>query len=395
VTMMIDGDSHVGEARDLYSARMSKKKWGDLIPTLKRDPDSGREYWYVGDKQVSLGTHSAMMEGDDPDVPVHWPYPYPNVPMSMDDVHPASNDIGRRVKMMDRFGIKMATLYPNLNFVDVSIHAAVDDPEFQLECIRVYNDWLLDWIAPHKDRFIPLACIPYWDIPAAIAEIERCADLGFKGLVSTGTPHRPPHNCSFLADRIWDPMWRAAEVAGLSIAFHVGGGDVSSFLSADRLDVEGSNILSARAGTTSFLDNSIAITDLLFSGVLPRFPDLKFVAVEAGLGWVPFVMEAADTSFWKAKVRSAHPEFVDLPSDYFRRQVYTTVWFEKISPFYIERFGSDHILFETDFPHSVCLDEAQLRRAVDTNFVDVTQETKDRILWKNAVDLYGLDLSIV
>ncbi|TXI52855.1 MAG: hypothetical protein E6Q57_04375, partial [Mycobacterium sp.] len=74
--------------------------------------------------------------------------------------------------------------------------------------------------------------IPYWDVDAAVAEIERCAAGGHKGLVSTGKPHE--HGYPLLADRHWDPMWAAAEDAGLSISFHVGGGNLSRHLNDER-----------------------------------------------------------------------------------------------------------------------------------------------------------------
>ena len=64
------------------------------------------------------------------------------------------------------------------------------------------------------------------------------------------------------------------------------------------------------------------ILDLLFSGILPRFPELKFVSVESGVGWVPFVLQAADYQFGQLGVRAERPEFELLPSEYFHRQVH-------------------------------------------------------------------------
>ena len=389
--MIIDADTHVDEPHDLWTQRMSPS-WGTLVPHIRRDESTGVDHWFVGDHRLGASTHSTMMPGDDPDLPVRWPHQYPNVPQSMGDVHPSAYDAGRRVKVMDRFGIQAAAVYPNTNFVSVSMHAMVDDPKFQLECVQAYNDWILEWTAPYPDRYIALACVPYWDVPSAVIEIERCAELGFKGLVSTGTPHLPPHHRAFLGDRSWDPMWRAAEVAGLPISFHVGGGDASRHLNPQRFALEGPSVQKARAVTATMLENAIAFNDLLFSGVLPRHPDLKFVAVEAGLGWVPFVLESADWNFHKSRVWVDRPEFDLTPSQYFHRQVYTTFWYEKLDPFFVERIGAGNILFETDYPHQVCLDGEDVQEVLDHSFIDVSDEVRDQALWKNAARLYKLSV---
>jgi predicted TIM-barrel fold metal-dependent hydrolase len=387
--MIVDVDTHVDEPHDLWTQRMSTK-WGDLVPRIRYDDATGMDSWFVGDQRIGSATHSTMMPGTDPDVPVRWPHASPNMPKSMDDVHPSAYDAGRRVKVMDRFGIQTAAVYPNQNFIARSIHAAVKDPAFQVECLRAYNDWLLEWVAPYPDRYIPLACIPYWDVPSAIAEIERCAELGFKGVVSTGTPHLPPHHCPTLSDRSWDPMWRAAETARLPISFHVGGGDASRHASAERVAVEGARAHQARAVTAVMIENALAFNELLLSGVLPRFPDLKFVAVEAGIGWVPFVLDAADYNFHRAKVWRDRPEFQLTPTDYFHRQIFTTFWFERLEPLYVERVGAENILFETDYPHQVCLDGEGIQEILRTAFVDVSDAVREQVLWGNAAALYGL-----
>ena len=50
------------------------------------------------------------------------------------------------------------------------------------------------------------------------------------------------------------------------------------------------------------------IADTIFSGLFDRFPKLKFVAVEAGAGWVPYLLEQMDDRYWRnrhwAKVRA-------------------------------------------------------------------------------------------
>ena len=77
------------------------------------------------------------------------------------------------------------------------------------------------------------------------------------------------------------------------------------------------------------MENGMQILDLLLSGVLPRFPDAKFVSVESGIGFIPFILEAADYAFGEAAMREERPEFELLPSEYFHRQVYGCWFFEE------------------------------------------------------------------
>jgi predicted TIM-barrel fold metal-dependent hydrolase len=140
----------------------------------------------------------------------------------------------------------------------------------------------------------------------------------------------------------------------------------------------------------TFLENGKHVTELLFSGVLARFPELRFISVESGIGWVPFALEASDYQFAKGQVWKERPEFEMKPSEYFRRQVYVNYWFERLEDHHIESIGLNHILFETDFPHPTCLIDDQVPAAIENGLGHRTPEVRDRILWKNAAELFGL-----
>src|SRR5258706_472989 len=63
-TMVIDTDSHVTEPPDVWVDRMSSKKWGDLVPQVKWEPDSTNQAWFVGDTRVAAVGSSAMLVGE-------------------------------------------------------------------------------------------------------------------------------------------------------------------------------------------------------------------------------------------------------------------------------------------------------------------------------------------
>lgn len=389
-TLIFDADAHVTETADVWVDRMSNKKWGDLVPHVR--VIDGRECWCVGDKNMGLVTSSSFMRVNPETGEKYREAPSGNFFSGggFRELHPSSYDPAERLKAMDELGVHAAILYPNLNLVVNDLHEAVDDPAYKIEIIRAYNDWLVEWTATDPNRLIPAALVAYFDPIVGAEEIYRSKELGHRGLVMTGMPHM--HKLPPLADPSWTPLWEAAEATGLSIGFHVGAneGMMSKYVNPARLSAEGPLKMGARTVTEALLDNAGVFNDLLMSGVLPKHPGLKFVIVETGMGWVNFCLESADYHFERYGVGEAHEEFTEPPSYYFRRQVYTTYWFEKMFPFYVEHVGENNIMFETDYPHSTSLDAADVRWVVDEGLSGISEHAKERILWGNAAELYNV-----
>jgi predicted TIM-barrel fold metal-dependent hydrolase len=175
----------------------------------------------------------------------------------------------------------------------------------------------------------------------------------------------------------------------VAVHFHIGSGEVSSQMTPMRMAVHGRAWTYAFRSVELFLGNGIQLTDLVTCGMLPRFPDLKVVSVESGVGWVPFVLRAADYSFMEA--RPGHDGDWDgvLPSELFERQVFTTYWFEHMTPDLLTQVPADRILFETDYPHPTAL-HGDIPAMVEEKFATVSAEDKQKIVWDNAAALYGV-----
>jgi predicted TIM-barrel fold metal-dependent hydrolase len=128
------------------------------------------------------------------------------------------------------------------------------------------------------------------------------------------------------------------------------------------------------------------------SGVWARFPEIKFVSVESGIGWMPFVLEAMDYQFKGNRVREERPDLKLLPSEYFARNVYACYWFEQTAPRHlIEAVGVDNILFETDFPHPTSLYGGDVHSCIRTGLESCSDEIRKKILWDNARKLYNIE----
>lgn len=377
-TPVIDVDSHITEPPDLWTSRVPAK-WRDQVPHVHRT-DDGRDIWLLNDRQVGVVGMTAV---------AGWPEPFPSGPPTFDEVHPGSYDADARLRYLDEAGIWAQVIYPNVAGFGSQRFIGLTDEDLKLACVRAYNDFQRDWAAADPDRLITIVATPFWDIDLMVAEIERGAEAGHRGILFTAEPQR--FGLPFLGDRHWDPLWQVATDTGLPIHFHIGSGDMTTSFQPDR--IAATNTASAYAYTSVelFLKNGLQVADLITSGVLPRFPEVKFVSVESGIGWIPFVLEAADHSYLEGRADRTS-EWELLPSEYFTRQVYACYWFETVAP--RQLLGSiptDRVLFETDFPHPTCL-YGNVRERIEASLGDAPQDVRDQILWRNAAELYRLPL---
>ena len=380
---IIDADTHITEPADLWTSRVSSK-WGDAVPHVRWDTEAEHEAWYVNDIKLGPATGGAAYG---------WPEHWPSMPPRLIDAHPASYDATERLKIMDASGIQAAVLYPNFGGFASTRFLKLEDPALMLECVQAYNDFVIDWIAPAPERFIPVAAMPFWDVEASAKEVARAAGIGHRAILFSGAPHE--HGMPYLADPVWNPIWTAAQDAGLSVSLHAGSGDLTEMLNPKRMELEGGAVTSARASVVGIGDNYRHVVDLLMSGILPRFPELQVVSVESGIGWIPYTLESLDYHFEKAEVRRNNPEFKMLPSEYFRTQMYASYWFERMAPrLLLDEIGVDRILFETDFPHPTCLGPEEVGEVVSDVLGDQTAAVRDAILWRNAAELYRVAVPV-
>ena len=381
---IIDTDTHVVEPPDLWISRVSTQRWGDLVPHVDAD-ENGDPAWYVSNRKV-MGVAAAAMAG--------WKDHPPSHPPTLAEAERASWDPVERLKRMDQDGIWAQVLYPNVagfgggNFTDVR------EPELMLACVQAYNDFLTDYASIAPDRFLPVMSLPFWDLDLTLKEMERAANNGHKGIIFSGVPEAwgQPH----LTDRYWDKMWAQAQEMQLPVNFHIASGNIAD-LGKDANPQNGDHANYAMMGVSFFMGNATTIARLTCGGICHRFPELKFVSVESGIGWIPFALASLDWQWLNCGVFKEHPEYELLPSEYFRRQIYGCFWFEQESALSaIEQLGPDNVLYETDFPHPTSMSPGPAsaattpREYLQATFANVDDESMTKILYGNAAKLYGL-----
>jgi uncharacterized protein len=375
--LIIDADTHLTEPPDVWTSRVPHRYLTE-VPHVERN-DEGRDVWVLDGTPFSSPGLTAV---------AGWPEPFPTGPKTYEECHPASYDAKARLEYMDEVGIWAQVLYPNVAGFGSQRFLNIRDDELKLVCVRAYNDFLRDWASADDRRLLTIMSMPFWDIDEAVKEVARNLDKGHRGILFTAEPQR--FGLPYLGETHWDPLWSIAQEAGLPIHFHIGSGDMTSSFGPERISRYGTAAAYAYTSVEMFLKNGLQCTDLITSGVLPRFPDLKFVSVESGIGWIPFVLEAADHSYLEGRPGRTS-EWELLPSEYFARQVYGTYWFEQVAPAkLLGEIPVEHILFETDFPHPTCL-YGNVHEKIATSLAGATADQRRRILWQNAADLYGVD----
>ncbi len=375
---IIDVDTHVTETADLWVDRLPAR-FRDDGPRVEQD-ERGRDWWMIGGKRaVKIGLTATAGVGD-----------MKEPPSGYSDVHPGAFDADARLKYMDEMGIWAMVLYPNVGGFGAQEFLRLGDPELMLACVRAYNDWQTEWASADARRLLPITSTPFWDIDAAVTEVQRCAAMGHRGILFTGDPQS--FGQPVLGDAHWDPLWSVAVECDLPVSFHIGSGNMEGGLSREKMKTYGRMATFAELSVNMFMNNGSQLCDLLMSGVLARFPEIKFVSVESGIGWVPFVLEAMDYQFKGNRVREERPDLELLPSEYFARNVYACYWFEQTAPRHlIEAVGVDNILFETDFPHPTSLYGDDVHNCIRTGLESCSDEIRKKILWDNAKKLYDVE----
>ena len=300
-----------------------------------------------------------------------------------------------RIIDQDRDGVQGEVLYGILGAT-----GRLNDPEAAVEVMRIYNEWLADFCASHRDRFAGLASIPNQPLEATVAEIKRVAKRGvLPGLdIANSADLRP------LWDPYWTPVWEAINETGLPLHFHTVGGYTPDHIRkiiligsdptrapADMSEADKKTSRSAfAANITQFQINMANIlTSMIFSGVLERYPRIKVVLGESGIGWIPYILSRMDAE-WEDQFKDL--DLTMAPSDYWRRQCWATYQTDPIGVKLIDDLGADRIMWGSDFPHPDGI-WPDSREYVDKELGHLPADTRRKVVCENAARLYGFALA--
>ena len=382
---VIDADTHYSEPVDLWTSRVAGK-WKTLVPHQVGDKETGYK-WMFNDGELlqASGGSSSCINPDGSKSPL-WNW---NIEggKHVSEVHPASSQPKARIALMDQMGIYAQIVYPNI-LAFGSFRMAKSAPEIGKTIVSVYNDAMAE-MQEETGRLFPMGVVPWWDVDAAVAEVNRFAKMGLRGINMCAEPHAS--GLPDLTDKYWDPLWAAATDHDLPINFHIGSSENSfaSFsqgvwpgMDAARQQVVGSVQIE--------LYNAKILSNLLASDLLPRWPKTKWVSVESGIGWIPFVIERLEYQLSDTPVDGIGGMDQPMPSELFRKQVYGCFWFEESGPMkLLEDIGFDNVMFETDFPHPTCKYPNAVEHAMRV-LEPWGPEVQKKVLQDNAAKLYKI-----
>jgi predicted TIM-barrel fold metal-dependent hydrolase len=371
---VIDVDSHWTEPRDLWTSR-APAKFKDRALRVVRN-DAGVEQWVVEGGQVmgAVGYCSIRPDGSKSQGSIAFD--------TYEEVHPGAIEVAPRLEYMDEQGLSIQIVYANILGFAGNLVMNIEDPALRAFCSTAYNDAAGEMQAQSGGRLFPQAMLPFWDIDAAVKELVRCHDeLGLTGF--TLTDATPDWGLPPLHDPHWDPLWATAQERGLPANFHIGGGGVPIRTWGEYPPARAFAALS----TMAQMGNMVCLANLIYSGLLDRFPSMKFVSVESGIGWLPFMLESLDYQFDENGVTDLELR----PPDYFKRQIYGSYWFEKDPSDALAKIGEDNLMFETDFPHATCLYPG-VREHVKASLGMLEPRVQRKLLYETAARVYQLPL---
>lgn len=240
------------------------------------------------------------------------------------------------------------------------------------ETARFFNDHIAETVSREPKRFIGIGTVPLQDIDRAITEMERCVtELKMPGLQIGSNI-----NGKNLSDPVFTPFWEAAEKLGCSIFIHpwemMGENQMQKYW------------LPWLVGMPA--ETARAICSLIFGGVFEAFPKLRFAFAHGG-GSFPFTIGRIEHGF------DVRPDLVAVDNPLSPRSYLGKFWIDslvhdpKTMNYLLEVMGRDFICLGSDYPFP--LGEHHPGKMIEEMQLDL--ETKEQLLYKNAIEWLGLD----
>ena len=385
---IIDGDSHFAEPANLWTSR-APEKYKDRVPQM-RSVDGVTSWFVEGEFWTGLGGHTIAKGKTKTLGTLCLPY---------EDIDDSAWEVKGRLDLMDIQGVYAAVLYPNsIGFASNAL-LGIEDQEFRSLVLRIYNDSLVDMQNESGRRLLPQAVLPIWNMDELVSEMTRMIDAGITGFTVTDKPQLcglPDLDSPYFA-----PMWSLANEAGSVINFHIGSGGAPNLGKESPVAAASSDIYWQSFGpqrrlavlaTQFYMSNVRIITNLCMSDIFDRYPNVKVVSAESGIGWVPFALEAMEYQLDEMVTDPAEVKLQSRrPTEYFRSNVYVMSWFERSAMKVLDDIGVDNVMLMTDIPHPTCL-------FPDTReyFASVTEDldpvVRRKIVQDNGAKVYGIEL---
>ena len=290
------------------------------------------------------------------------------------------HDAAARLEDMDIDGVEAEILYVGSG--GASFGAL--DPSERVQATRALNSAAIEWASVDPKRLMPVYILPVEDIPTAVKEVERVVAEHGKAVQIPLLPREvgaPPY-----WDKAYDPLWDVLTDTGVPISQHVG---ASRYLMQDVM-MEDPTPYKGIIQSLPPIFMSECVADWTVSGVLDRWPGLRVVLVEAGIGWIPYFLERLDTMVtnhgWKTFPEHAIKE---KPSFYWYRNMAATFEQDLAGIRLLDLIGVENLMWATDYPHPDST-WPRSQEVLETHFKGMSRDDIEMIASGNVTRIYKL-----
>jgi predicted TIM-barrel fold metal-dependent hydrolase len=225
--------------------------------------------------------------------------------------------------------------------------------------------------------------ISLYDPKLAASDLADCAGRGLAGAIVWASP---PEDLPFYSE-VYDPFWAAAQEYSMPLSLH-------EFAGLRWVDWDSNAKKRFIAGAINSHEAEATFATLILSGVLERFPGLKVVAAELNCGWLAYFLKRIDehaaTRALRVHGSAFETRLTMSPREYFKRQLYATFINDPYGIAHRHEIGVDNIMWSSDFPHSATF-WPHSREKIAKDFQGVDEADRQKILARNAAQLYGFD----
>ncbi len=377
---IIDGDTHINEAPDLWEKRVPQRL-KDRAPKLIKAPHGGAAWSFEGGKELKSVSPTLNVLGVSP---VQWTL----FCEGYEELSPGAWVPEERFKDMAVDMIDTHVLYPSFVMGGAQVYSR-SDRDLQITCVQAYNDWMNEFSLADRDKLWGLATLPVTGVEDAMNEAKRLRDLpGIRGIQLTAFPngHDTPRH------EVDDPFWGLMEEMDMPVTIHVGfsdGGEVEDMTDDEVVKDTMAGLTLPRLNVGRQAVPTVPIlSHFVLGGVFQRHPKLRLGLAEVGIGWLPFFMEQTDFNYVRHRFWSnGHLE--RLPSEYVRDHVWAT--------FQEDNYGLrsrdlilENIMWSSDYPHSGS-DWPNSRQSIANQTRGWPELETKMVLNENASRFFGID----
>ena len=343
---IVDADCHILEPPDIWKNWLGSQ-WQDKAPKLVKDPEGG-DAWLtaVGGDPDPIGLVST------PGMPFdkfRW------FGVTYEEARAGCYNGEERLKDMDIDGVAAEILFPPQR--TMSHFLGDEDEDFVLAGVEAYNNFLFEeFCAPDPKRLIGMAQIPSLGLESAIDGVRKAKARGAKGVLISNWP-QAARACRAMTIRSGPPRSTRASPSRFTSTSSAGTARMSARKAAAARATRSTTCrprptrAKAIGGMSHvFAMATGAMTDMIFTGVFERFPELQVCWIETGVGWIPHFLECIDDRWWRNRVWGDLP-LTEPPSYYWYRNNAASFIIDHTGVEVRHRAGVDNIMWSSDYPH--------------------------------------------